>query len=172
MNRIACLWLSVSLAVSAAPAPSSPPKANPPAPSTLRWNNGETITGELVGGDASTISWKSPAFTEPLVLRWSSIRRIDHPLPPTSSEEPFAFRTKDGSLLHGDLIGLTADAVTIRSARHGEVILKREALLSAHRVHSKNIVFAGPVGDRGWTKVASEDPGVASAADASKCGGQ
>ncbi|MEO6567804.1 MAG: hypothetical protein ABIO94_03500, partial [Opitutaceae bacterium] len=116
----------------------------------LRWQNHETIPGELRDASATELSWQSPLFQEPLRLRWDAVRRIDQTVPAAAAPEAFGVALRDGSHLLGDLVGIDADTVTIKSARHGEVMLKRSEVLRLRRVRGGKIIAAGPAGDVGW----------------------
>ena len=128
------------------------PPEKPPTPkeATLRWRNGEALPGDLVSATADSVTWHSSAFEEPLVIGWPSIRQYEQRLSPHASAEPFAFLLRDGSHLTGDLTSVSADSIGLRSARHGEVQLKRSEVLSVRRRQGKNLVYAGPAGDVGW----------------------
>jgi peroxiredoxin len=71
MKRL--LLITCAIAASAAAAKA----ADAPDPATLRWTNGESITGDLVEATGTSASWKSSLFGEPVVLSWDVIHRID-----------------------------------------------------------------------------------------------
>ena len=121
-----------------------------PVPATLYWNNGESITGEPVEATARTLTWKTPLFDGPLVLEWAALRRIDRTLPSVSGTDSFGIRLRDGSFIQGDLVSVAEKSVTIHSALHGEVVLKRSDLLSVQRIRGGDLVYSGPTGDVGW----------------------
>lgn len=148
------LWLAAAAALGAERESSQPQDSTPSA--TLRWRNTETLRGELIEASAAHLTWKTPLFSDPLVLRWEALRRIDEPFAPRSATEPFSFRMRDGSYFHGDLVAISDMTVSIRSARHGEAVLKRTEVLSARRARSTNLLFAGPAGDVGWSALAEE----------------
>ena len=116
----------------------------------LRWTNAEVISGELQEATATELSWKSPLFEEPLRLRWDAVRRIEQTVPAAAAPESFGISLRDGSHLIGDLVGMNADTVTIKSARHGEVALKRSEVLRLLRLRGGKIIAAGPSGEVGW----------------------
>ena len=153
MKRGLVVWtLLISGVIGAPSVPMTRPASAPPA--ILRWNNGETVTGELIEASAADLQWKTPLFDEPLRLRFPALHRIDQPLAPIADADPFAFTLRDGSSIHGDLLSMTETSVAIRSARHGDAVLKRSELLSMRRIHGSNVIFAGPSGDVGWEIVA------------------
>ena len=138
-----------------APAPADVPSIAP-TPAILRWNNGETASGEVIAATATDLTWKTPLFEDPLLLDWRALHRIDHALPGIAPTEPFHFVMRDGSHLYGDLVGITADTVTVHSARCGDVVLRRSEMLTARRIKGDQLVYAGPLGDSGWVTAPDE----------------
>ena len=130
-----------------------------PAPATLRWNNGETLTGAIGEAGADSLTWKTPFFDDPLSLAWSALHRIDQPGADLLPMEPFAFALRDGSFLYGELTGISADGVRLHSEAHGDVTLRRADVLSARRIHSRLLTFAGPQGDAGWSAATLQPEG-------------
>ncbi|HYF37263.1 MAG TPA: hypothetical protein VD994_18320, partial [Prosthecobacter sp.] len=125
----------------------------------LRWNNGESLSGSLLDATAATMRWSSPFFAAPLELQWHALRRIDQTLPAAEVAElaePFTVSLRDGSQLHGDLGDISDTTVFIRSKRHGEAALKRSEVLCIRRLKGEALIWAGPVGDVGWS--AAVDP--------------
>ena len=116
----------------------------------LRWTNSEIIAGELKDATATEFSWKSSLFEDPLRLRWDAVRRIDQVVASAAAPESFSIALRDGSHLVGDLVGMNADGVTIKSVRHGEAVLKRSEVLRLVRLRGGKIIAAGPSGDVGW----------------------
>ena len=129
----------------------APPESKAEASAAkLRWTNSEIIAGELQDANATDFSWKSSLFEEPLRLRWDAVRRIDQVVPTAAAPESFSVSLRDGSHLVGDLVGMNADTVTIKSVRHGEQPLKRAEVLRVLRLRGGKLIAAGPSGDVGW----------------------
>ncbi|HEY2342981.1 MAG TPA: hypothetical protein VGH90_08135, partial [Chthoniobacteraceae bacterium] len=147
------------LCLAASPAWSATDSTKPaaPPPAVLLWKNGETISGEVTEASNANISWKSPLFQDPLVLRWPAVRRFDQTLPATPSPDPFAFVLRDGSHLYGNLVSIDGDKITIQSTRLGEAILRRSEVLTIRRVHGGDLLLAGPDGDVGWKSSVSQN---------------
>jgi thiol-disulfide isomerase/thioredoxin len=124
------------------------------AETRLRWNNGESILGEMVEASAETLKWKSPLFKDPIELQWQALRRIDQPLRPTAVPDPFTLSLRDGSQIHGDVMEVTEHTIRIKSDRHGDVVLKRSEVLSVRRLKGGNLIWAGPLGDVNWSNLA------------------
>ena len=144
-RRLAILigWIAATLHA-------APPAEAPSAPSILRWNNGETLSGEILEATSSEVLWKSPLFEDPLRLRWSALRRIDHRLAALPVTDTFSIRLRDGSHIYGSIVSMTGTALSIRSQRHGDVTIIRSEILSVRRLRGGSLVFAGPEGDVGW----------------------
>ena len=134
-----------------------PPAAAPGAAGKLRWQNGETLPGELAGASAAALTWRTPLFEEPLLLGWGALRRYDRPGEPGTVADPFAFVLRDGSHLYGSLVAITADAVAIHSARHGDVRLRRSAVLNLRRVSRDGLPAGGPTGTVDWRLLSDQD---------------
>jgi len=128
-----------------------------PAPAKVRWNNGESIPGEILDGNAEALRWKTSLFADPLELKWRALHRIDQPLAAVEVTEPFGVVLRDGSHLCGDLIGVTDKTITIRSGRHGDAVLKRAEVLSVRRLGGGELVASGPTGDAGWSALTQSD---------------
>ena len=129
-----------------------PKKVEGTAPAVLRWNNGESLPGEIGAATEAEFTWKTPLFQEPLALAWSALHRVDQPGGDRLPDGPFAFTLRDGSHLYGDLAGLTADHLTLHGDAHGDVTLRRAEVLSVRRVKGGRLVFNGPWGNAGWTE--------------------
>jgi peroxiredoxin len=126
----------------------------PDPPAVLRWENSETIEGELTEASTENLTWKSKLFEDALVVRWSAVRRIDRRMASVAPADPFSIALRDGSHLYGSIVAINENAVAIRSARHGEATLKRNEVLSARRVRTDGaLVYSGPSGDVGWEAV-------------------
>ncbi|EDY15915.1 hypothetical protein CfE428DRAFT_6567 [Chthoniobacter flavus Ellin428] len=126
------------------------PPTPPDPPLTLWWNNGETLEGEIGEATAASIAWSSSSFEKPLELNRAVLFKADRTLPPVAPAGPFRFRMRDGSELFGDLVSITPDAITLRSERCGDVVLKRSEVSGMWRLHGKNLILAGPTADVGW----------------------
>lgn len=126
-------------------------KPETPAPSsTLRWKNGETLAGDLVAAAENEITWKSPFFLDPVRLKTDVLENIQRPQASQEPADPFSVVLRDGSHLYGQLTAITADTVTLKSTRHGELTLKRSEVLRLRRWKGRALVTAGPLGDVGW----------------------
>ena len=129
-------------------------------PAMLRWNNGESLAGEPLEASATELTWRSPHFEDPLVMKWQALRRFDRALEPFASSEPFSVALRDGSHLFGDVVAVSEETITVRSVRHGELVLRRSEILSARRLSGGNLIAAGPAGESRWRIVADTTKNV------------
>lgn len=149
------VWLSLlTISLGAPPKPTAPAQ-KAPEPATLRWNNGETTTGEILEGSASDLTWKSPLFEEPISLGWHALRRIDQPQASIPVADTFSIAFRNGDVIHGDIVSLTDTTINIHSSRHGDVAIKRSEVSNIRRLRGENLVYSGPTGDVGWTLAAN-----------------
>ena len=131
--------------------------AAPGAAGRLRWQNGETLPGEIVGASASALTWQTPLFEEPLRLGWPALRRYDWRGDPERAADPFACDLRDGSHLYGSLAAITADTVAIHSTRHGDVTLRRAEVLSLRRLRRDGLPAGGSTGTVDWRLLSDQD---------------
>jgi thiol-disulfide isomerase/thioredoxin len=130
-------------------------------PSTLRWHNGEALTGEPLAATATALTWQSPLFAEPLVVQWDALRRIDRMLEPVTATGPFTIALREGSRIFGDIVAISDTALTIRSERHGGAVLRRADILSARRIAGGDLLVGGPAGEGSWRAMADTTKNMA-----------
>ncbi len=116
----------------------------------IKWNNGESLDGELVGATANDLTWKSPVFNDPLVLSLSYLNSVELPQLDKEPGEPFMVTLRSGDRLFGKLTALDEKTVTMNSECHGETILLRPEVASLHRLQSKELIYSGPVPGAPW----------------------
>jgi peroxiredoxin len=138
---------------------SSPAPAPATGQGTLRWKNGESLTGVMVAASPDTVTWNSPDFGNPLQLRWNVVERIEWPQADVAPASPFGIVLRDGSFIYGDLASITGNSISIHSTRHGDVTLKRSEVLSVRRLKGGSLVYSGPLGDQGWTAMSNQPDG-------------
>ena len=132
------------------PGPAAAPPSPGQPPATLRWQNGETLPGQILEGSAADVKWKTPLFEDPLQLRWEAIRRIDQPLGSVSAPDPLSISLRDGSHIYGSLVSMTDTNISIHSERHGDATLKRAEVLEMRKIRGDGVVLGGLEGDVGW----------------------
>lgn len=124
--------------------------AQGPGQSTLRWRNGEKLSGDLAGVKDGTLLWRSPLFTEPLALDMAALEDADFSPATKLSDEPFVVKLRDGGRLFGTPVSLDADRLKLRSARHGEISLRLAEVVSLQRTHGSGLLYHGPDTAAGW----------------------
>ncbi len=119
-------------------------------PNKIRWNNSESIPGDLLSATVDDVTWSAPFFSEPLTVRWDVLRRLDMPVASAPVTDAFSFAMRDGSHICGDITAISPQTITIKSARHGEAVLKRNEVLSARRLRGEKLLYGGLSGESGW----------------------
>jgi peroxiredoxin len=126
----------------------------------LRWQNGESLPGELVEISGDELTWKASLFADPLRLRRAALRRIDQEQPATQPADSFSVVLRDGSHLYGNLLAVSPQAVLLHSTRHGQIALRRAEVLTVSRLKGDRLLASGPLGDLGWKRLVGADPGA------------
>jgi thiol-disulfide isomerase/thioredoxin len=129
----------------------APAASSSPGVATLRWLNGETLSGELLEASEKHLTWKSPLFAEPLMLSRDHLLRVEQQLPAAEVADPFSIRLSNGSHLYGKLVALDTETIIIESTRHGRAVLKRAEVLSVRRLSSSHLITSGPRGGFAWS---------------------
>lgn len=135
----------------------SPAVATPAAPPkpVLTWKDGSILPGNLEDIGPTHVTWRNPAFLEPIRLSWESVQLVGKPNP-EQTKETFRFATKDGSHFYGRPTRLEGSFLQIESSRFGKLNLRKEALLLIQRIREEegapaSLVYQGPQGDALWT---------------------
>lgn len=123
--------------------------ATPTAP-VLKWNNGESLEGEIIGATASELSWKTPAFADPLLLGLPYLHSMEFPRQDMEPGEPFMVSMRNGDRLYGKLSALDEKNITVSSDRHGESVLLHSEVASLRRMSGKSLLYSGPVPGAPW----------------------
>lgn len=141
MRRYLLLYLTLTLALT---------DAGFSQEATLLWRDGESLTGSLLKGDETSVTWNCPQFKDPAQVDWHVLDRISWPLAKTQPSGPFSFSMVDGSFLYGDLVAINPDTVEMKDARYGDLQIKRSQLLNVRRLSGGNLLYNGPHGTVGW----------------------
>lgn len=110
----------------------------------LRWTNGEFLQGELDSATGDQVLWRSPIFSEPIALWTSHLKAMESPKPGVDSREQFVISLRNGDLIHGSLVSISADTVNLRSECHGDLALRRAEVLELRRVSGGRLIYATP----------------------------
>ncbi|MEM8953919.1 MAG: TlpA disulfide reductase family protein [Verrucomicrobiota bacterium] len=117
----------------------------------LIWKHGESIRGRLAHADGTHLTWEAPQyFADAITIDLTDLRRINFSQRGTQPREECSIRMRDGTRLYGQLVAIDGDTVTIRSERHGDVVIERGAVLSVHRLKGGRLKYAGPTSVAGW----------------------
>ncbi len=128
-------------------------------PATLRWRNGETLTGTLSEVKDGTLLWLTSLFSQPLALDMAALKDVELSASTSQTEEPFRVQLRDGSRLFGTPVSLDADTLKLRSVNHGEVSLRLAEVVGVRRTHDAGLRYLGPDTTEGWRPTSS--PGKA-----------
>ncbi len=118
--------------------------------SELHWQNGEWIGGHLMEVADDHVVWRSEIFTEPLKVSLSVLRRVGKLPEDRPTKEPFSIRMADGTRLYGNVVGISATTIALKSARFGTMRIERSAVASIKRLSGAGILFAAPTSTNGW----------------------
>lgn len=124
----------------------------------LRLSAEAYAAGQLVpSDDPKVLRWQSPAFARPLDFRVEAVQGVYFPASDKATPGgEYRFELSGGDVLYGTLVGLTAEEAVVESTVVGKLRLRRECLLSMHRVGSADLVYNGPSGLAGWTEIGPE----------------
>ncbi|MDB6135213.1 MAG: hypothetical protein JWM59_3456 [Verrucomicrobiales bacterium] len=142
----------------AAPAPAAPESQEPPPravphvlirpraaqPGTIRWLNGESLSGKPGDITGEGISWSSALFKSPLLLRGEQLDRIDFSAAPPQREAPFRVILTDGGQLSGTPEKMENGILFLRGAHSGLVELRQENIAAIERIRGEGVIVGGP----------------------------
>ena len=145
------LWLLAFTSIASAQRP-QPYDDLPVREPRLFWKTGVRIDGELVAADGSSLTWKSPFFSEPTQLGTDVVDRIEFPADKTTEAPTGAFSIlfTNGDRLFADITALSAESITLKSDRHSDITLPFSAIQSLQRMTGGSVIYAGPKGVHGW----------------------
>ncbi|WP_367872777.1 hypothetical protein [Luteolibacter sp. Populi] len=144
-------WIWICLPAFAAAAASLAVAA--PQAAVVRCTDGSSFKCRLleIGSDRARI--EADFLTEPAPLRLDQVLEIV--LPPTRGEftgDHIATATlSNGDMLRGELTGVTASEITLRTWYGGEIKLRRTMVDTLEIQDRPDIIYAGPTGLDGWT---------------------
>lgn len=129
----------------------------PPAPPepALTWRDGSTLPGSLEDISPTHVTWRNPAFVEPIHLGWDSVQLAGKPNA-EQTKDSFRFATKDGSHFYGRPTRLEGPILHIESSRLGNLRLRKDSLRLIQQIRDEEgvpqtLIFQGPQGDALWT---------------------
>ena len=118
----------------------------------LHWKNGDQLPGELLDGTRTHLRWQSPAFVTPfsLDIRYLDAIRCPPPAHPLRVADPLRLETLSGNVLYGELAKITPTHITLNCRRHGQIQIRRSAVLSLRGMDNPVLIDFGPTGLAGW----------------------
>ena len=123
-----------------------------PLTGKLLWKNGEILDGTLRSASAEELTWESSIFAEAPSMTLTALAGIEFSDKSASSPvEDFSVVLRDGSRFYASLDKITEDTITLHSARHGEMKLRRAEVVSLLRLKGGGLIYSGPAGDAGWS---------------------
>ncbi len=121
---------------------------------TLRWNNGDALSGTFVKADDKTLTWRSPMFTDPLQIQMSHLATVQFPENETTDSgtaaDAFRIQMRNGDFLNGRLKSITETAISFESERFGTFEIARSQIRGLHRSANSGLIYSGPRGLEGW----------------------
>jgi thiol-disulfide isomerase/thioredoxin len=132
--------------------------ADTPAGAVLHLVDGSFVAGELrASADPKVLNWRAPAFAEPLTFPLGAVHAIQYPVagaPPKPTGD-FFFELMDGDVLYGDLLGVNDSTLELKSARIGQIHLRRDAIVRFYRWNGADTLYLGPNGLSDWQVISS-----------------
>ncbi len=139
----------------------------PASSQAVLFRNGDALHGNVQSlTPGKELRWIHPDVAKPIVFRTDNLAQIANRSPkqeaPTGAR-PCVAQFTNMDEMSGDLLGLTATNLTMKTWHAGEVVLPRDRVRMIRPIptHFKTI-YAGPTGTNGWTSgdVSIDDAGV------------
>jgi len=118
----------------------------------LHWNNGDSLSGTLLKADATSLTWQSPMFTDPLQIELSHLASINFPAAEAtaSDEAESRIQMRNGDVLNGRLKSITETTMSFESLRFGTFAVARNQILSLQRGGNSGVIYSGLRGLKEW----------------------
>ncbi|MDF1657861.1 MAG: TlpA disulfide reductase family protein [Verrucomicrobiales bacterium] len=122
----------------------------------LKWRNGDTLKGSILGSDGKLLQWNAEPFAEPLSLNLDQLTgvRFSTVASGTTSETspPFRLLLNNGDRLEGFLESISRTAIVFRATPFSELItIQREHIGRLVHVGSNYLRYSGPKDLDDWT---------------------
>ena len=138
--------------------PAAQPSASPEP--ILRWKDGSTLPGNLADLSPTHITWRNPAFADPIHVSWDHVQLMGRS-DTSATSDSFRFATKDGSHFYGTPIRFKDAVLEIESSRLGRIHVRKESIDLIQQIREtsrpsdpsapNNLVLQGPQGDAQWS---------------------
>ena len=119
---------------------------------SLHWKNGDSLSGTLLKADATSLTWKSPMFTDALQIELSHLASINFSAAEAvaSDEAESRILMRNGDLLNGRLRAITETSMSFQSTRFGTFQVARDQILSLQRAGNSGVIYSGLRGLKEW----------------------
>lgn len=109
----------------------------------LRWNNGDSVPGKLIGSNTEIIRWASPYFSDELILDTHVINSIVFSNKKTQPIGTFRVSTITGDSWIADIIDSDEHSLVFFNTRFGKFRVFRSAIYSLECHEHSNLLFDG-----------------------------
>ncbi len=110
---------------------------------TLRWKNGDALSGNLLKSASGAIHWSSPYFSDDLIVDIGVLESVAFPKQSVPATEAFRVGTVSGDIWIADIVDSDERTFHFSSKRHGQFRVNREAIYTLERRVHPNLVFDG-----------------------------
>ena len=119
---------------------------------SLHWNNGDSLSGTLLKADETSLTWKSPMFTDPLQIELSHLASVNFPASEVaaSDEAESRIQMRNGDVFNGRLKSINETSMSFESLRFGTFAVARDQILSLQRTGNSGVIYSGLRGLKEW----------------------
>ncbi len=119
---------------------------------SLHWNSGDNLSGTLLKANETSLTWKSPMFTDPLQIELSHLASINFPAGETtaSDEAESRIQMRNGDVLTGRLKSISETTMSFESVRFGSFEVARDQIHSLQRKGNSGVIYSGLRGLKEW----------------------
>src|SRR5690606_15247019 len=106
-----------------------------PVSGTLVLARGDRLEGRLIGVTEDHVVWRTRTFAEDLNIQWNHVASLSlNTTTGAAPEAPFRFVTVSNDIIHGKLLEMTPDFITVVSPRFGVCRLPLAVVLNFRRI--------------------------------------
>jgi hypothetical protein len=109
----------------------------------LRWKNGDSLSGKLLDSKSGKIRWKSPYFSDDLIVDINVLDSVVFSKQFSSTTETFRVGTVSGDVWTADIVDSDENTFLFSSKRYGTFRVNRTAIYSLENREHSNLVFDG-----------------------------
>lgn len=109
----------------------------------LRWKNGDSLSGKLLDSKSGKIRWKSPYFSDDLIVDINVLDSVVFSKQFSSTTETFRVDTVSGDVWTADIVDSDENTFLFSSKRYGTFRVNRTAIYSLENREHSNLVFDG-----------------------------